>query len=202
VKRAAVFVAVSLLLILTCTPRSQADSRPIRPGDSGAQVARLQRQLAADGYTVTVDGQYGPQTQRAVRHWQKANGLVADAIVGPKTRATLDMSPPALRRPAPPAGPSPAGGATTSVDQIIRDVWPDESEDRAVAIATRESRLVPTARNACCYGLFQINWPAHRSWLARYGVTSPAQLLDARTNTVVALALFTAEGGWSPAWDL
>lgn len=201
-KRAAVFVAVSLLLILTCTPRSQADSRPIRPGDSGAQVARLQRQLAADGYTVTVDGQYGPQTQRAVRHWQKANGLVADAIVGPKTRATLDMSPPALRRPAPPAGPSPAGGATTSVDQIIRDVWPDESEDRAVAIATRESRLVPTARNACCYGLFQINWPAHRSWLARYGVTSPAQLLDARTNTVVALALFTAEGGWSPAWDL
>jgi len=201
VKRfAVVFVAVSLLLILTCTQRSQADSRPIRPGDSGDEVSRVQAQLAADGYTVAVDGHYGPQTQRAVRHWQKANGLVVDGVIGPRTRASLNLG--TFARRAPPVGPSPTGGATTTADQIIRDVWPDDSEDAAVAIATRESRLVPTARNACCYGLFQIHYAAHRSWLARYGVTSPAQLLDARTNTVVALALFTAEGGWSPAWDL
>jgi peptidoglycan hydrolase-like protein with peptidoglycan-binding domain len=185
------FVAVSLL-ILTSTV-AQADSRPARPGDVGAQVSRIQRQLAADGYTVVVDGRYGPQTTRAVRHWQRANRLTVDGVAGPETLASLlpaTAGAPAVRVDPP----------TMTPEQIIRDVWPDDSEDHAVAIATRESRLIPTARNACCYGLFQINWPAHRSWLAAVGVTSPAQLLDARTNVNVALALFTA-AGWGP-WAL
>ena len=30
-----------------------------------------------------------------------------------------------------------------------------------------------TAKNSCCYGLFQINWDAHKSWLAGLGVTAP-----------------------------
>jgi len=86
------------------------------------------------------------------------------------------------------------------VECIIRDVWPDQLEDRALRIAWRESRFVPTARNACCYGLFQIYFTVHRAWLADYGVTSPADLYDPRTNATVAYALYQ-KAGWAP-WAL
>jgi peptidoglycan hydrolase-like protein with peptidoglycan-binding domain len=35
------------------------------------------------------DGKFGPATESAVKRLQKANGLVADGIVGPKTLAKL-----------------------------------------------------------------------------------------------------------------
>ena len=52
--------------------------------------------------------------------------------------------------------------------QIIRDVWPDDLEEEAIRIATRESNLIPTVKNYCCYGLFQIYYNAHRTWLATH----------------------------------
>ena len=87
---------------------------------------------------------------------------------------------------------------------IIREVWPDEHEENALSVARRESRYVPTAvggaRN-CCYGLFQMYWSVHRSWLAKSGITEPSQLLDPRTNAEAALALFRRNGNsWRPWW--
>lgn len=192
----AVFVVVSLCSGPTPV---RADDRPIRPGDRGAAVTALQQQLSAMGYTVTVDGRYGPQTERAVRHWQRANGQPANGIVGPQTLASLHLAASAGTAPRPAGLPFPSG-SRASPEQIIRAVWPDNVEQHAVDIAYRESRLTPTARNACCWGLFQIHWAAHRAWLVRVGVTSPSQLLDAETNARVALALFTA-AGWTP-WTL
>ncbi|SMC27465.1 Putative peptidoglycan binding domain-containing protein [Desulfacinum hydrothermale DSM 13146] len=59
----------------------------------GDDVRRLQEALAAKGYTVTVDGIFGPQTHRAVVAFQKASGhLKVDGIVGPATRARLDLT--------------------------------------------------------------------------------------------------------------
>ena len=81
--------------------------------------------------------------------------------------------------------------------QIIRDVWPDELEDEAIRIATRESNLIPTVKNYCCYGLFQIYYNAHRTWLASIGITSAAQLFDPRVNATAALALYN-NSGWAP----
>lgn len=184
-------LVVSLTVICGIGPRVQADDRHIRLGDTGGAVTAAQASLASYGYTVTVDGQFGPQTERAVRSWQRANGLVVDGIVGPVTAATLR---PAVRV-SPPSPPPP-----TTPEEIIRAVWPDDSEEHALRIAYRESRWVPTVRNACCYGLFQIHYAAHRAWLATFGVTSPAQLLDATTNATVALALYRA-AGWGP-WQL
>ena len=152
--------------------------------------------LHAFGYTINTPA----RAARAIRHWQHANGLTVDGIVGPEVLASLglDRLPPTASVPAVRLDPPPAPAA--DVETVIRDVWPDDLEDHALAIATRESRLVPTARNACCYGLFQIHWRAHRDWLATIGVTSPIQLLDAATNTRAAFALYSIDG-WTP-WSL
>ncbi len=80
-------------------------------------------------------------------------------------------------------------------------MWPDELEERALEIAFRESRFVPTARNSCCYGIFQIYWSVHRSWLADIGITSDQQLYDPATNARAAYALYQRAGGWGP-WTL
>ena len=87
------------------------------------------------------------------------------------------------------------------VEQIIRDTWPDDQEDKAVAIATRESNLNPGVRNYCCYGLFQIYYDTHRSWLNQMGVTSAEQLFDPAVNALAALVLYNRSGGWGP-WAL
>lgn len=87
------------------------------------------------------------------------------------------------------------------VQQIIRNVWPDDLEDRAREIAHRESRYVPTAKNYCCYGIFQIYWDVHKSWLDDIGITSAQQLYDPETNARAAYALYQRAGGWGP-WAL
>ncbi len=112
----------------------------------------------------------------------------------PTTAAPTTTDPPATTAPPPPLDPVTPG----SVEAIIRAVWPDEIEDRALIIAQRESSLQPDAFNGwCCYGLFQIYFDANRSFLASLGVTSAQQLFDARTNATVAYAMYQ-RSGWSP----
>ncbi len=77
-------------------------------------------------------------------------------------------------------------------------MWPDDIEDRALEIARRESNYQSNVNNWCCYGLFQIHWSAHRSWLATIGVTSAAQLYDPMVNASAAYALYQRAGGFGP----
>ena len=86
-------------------------------------------------------------------------------------------------------------------EAIIRSVWPDELEEEALRIARRESNLKNNAKNSCCYGLFQIHWNAHKSWLAGIGVTSASQLLDPNVNTTAAYTLYQRSGSFR-AWAL
>ena len=88
--------------------------------------------------------------------------------------------------------------SAAEVETIIREVWPDDLEDEAVRIARRESNLQPTARNACCYGLFQIYWSVHKGWLAQMGITSAEQLFDPAVAAKAGLALYQRSGGWGP----
>jgi hypothetical protein len=82
-------------------------------------------------------------------------------------------------------------------EAVIRLVWPDDLEAKAVAIATRESNLRNTAHNYCCYGLFQINFSPHQQWLAALGITKPEQLYDPTVNATVAYKLYL-QSGWAP----
>lgn len=116
----------------------------------------------------------------------------------PATTQPATTQPPATTAPPSTQPQAPANTFTKAeVAQIIRDVWPDALEDEAIRIATRESNLIPTVHNACCYGLFQIYYTAHRTWLASIGVTSAAQLYDPRINASAALALYNI-AGWAP----
>lgn len=95
--------------------------------------------------------------------------------------------------------PTVTSPSRTAVEQIIRDEWPSELEEKALAIAWRESRYVATAFNGtCCYGLFQIYWSVHKGWLGDVGVYSSTDLLDARKNARAAYALYQRSGGWGP----
>jgi peptidoglycan hydrolase-like protein with peptidoglycan-binding domain len=58
-------------------------------GDRGPDVVEIQTILHDFGYSVTVDGVYGRQTERAVRSWQRSNGLVVDGVAGQVTTSSL-----------------------------------------------------------------------------------------------------------------
>nr|WP_272909039.1 peptidoglycan-binding domain-containing protein [Alicyclobacillus tolerans] len=55
---------------------------------SGGLVRAVQEMVDYAGFSVGpngFDGQYGPDTENAIKEWQTANGLSADGIVGSQT---------------------------------------------------------------------------------------------------------------------
>lgn len=61
----------------------------VENGSSGNAVRAAQTQLKANGQNVAVDGNFGPATDKAVKSFQKSEGLVVDGSVGPLTWAAL-----------------------------------------------------------------------------------------------------------------
>lgn len=71
-------------------PPVTAPTTTLSPGATGVQVRRLQRALVQLGYSPgKVDGAYGAATKSALESFQKAQGLQADGVLGPKTLAAL-----------------------------------------------------------------------------------------------------------------
>jgi hypothetical protein len=67
----------------------------LRLGSSGPEVQHLQQILKVEyrSYAghITVDGQFGKQTEDAVKEFQRRKNLTADGVVGPVTRRALGM---------------------------------------------------------------------------------------------------------------
>jgi peptidoglycan hydrolase-like protein with peptidoglycan-binding domain len=161
----------------------------------------VQLVLYSFGYSIAVDGVYGPQTTKVVKSWQKSNGLLVDGIAGPITQESLGLTfqvavRGAQKQVTPIVPPPPR-----SVEQMIRDIWPDDQEEKALRIAWRESGYQPgvTSSTGCCHGIFQIH-EVHFSWMKNFGVTTVAQLFDAETNIRMAYELYK-RNGWTP-WNL
>lgn len=66
-----------------------AGSTVLRQGADGVGVEHLQALLKAAGQEVSVDGDFGPGTRRAVVAFQEAAGLKPDGVVGKGTAAAL-----------------------------------------------------------------------------------------------------------------
>jgi peptidoglycan hydrolase-like protein with peptidoglycan-binding domain len=61
----------------------------VKKGDKGDGVKQIQQALKTAGYKVTVDGDFGNQTDAAVRQFQKKNALKVDGVVGKVTWGKL-----------------------------------------------------------------------------------------------------------------
>lgn len=66
--------------------------KTLKKGCKGDEVKTLQKLLNKEGYNLVVDSDFGQKTHEALVAWQKAHGLVADGIVGPKTWAALGVT--------------------------------------------------------------------------------------------------------------
>ena len=65
----------------------------LKIGSIGEAVIDLQTSLVKLGYNPgPIDGIFGPETDAAVRSFQKAYGLVVDGIVGKNTSAAIDKA--------------------------------------------------------------------------------------------------------------
>ncbi|MDB9372945.1 peptidoglycan-binding domain-containing protein [Nodularia sphaerocarpa] len=74
------------------SPRFTGQPLPtLRFGNSGTSVRILQKLLVSNGYTVRVDGSFGPLTETAVKAFQNQRRVGVDGIVGPVTWQNLSI---------------------------------------------------------------------------------------------------------------
>lgn len=63
----------------------------LKYGSKGAEVKNLQSQLNKLGFRLTIDGEYGPATSRAVSDFQEQNNLKMDGVCGSKTQEFIAL---------------------------------------------------------------------------------------------------------------
>jgi peptidoglycan hydrolase-like protein with peptidoglycan-binding domain len=108
---------------------SNAPRSLVRLGDSGDQIAELQRRLAELGYyNASASGTFDRPTEIAVQRFQHDNGLLADGIVGASTEI-------ALRQPAASPTTSSATSPASTKVSLLR------LGDTGAAVAQLQSSL-------------------------------------------------------------
>ena len=88
---------ISLLILVLCVsmtvPALAYDPATLRNGSSGEEVKAMQQALIDLGYLDgKADGIFGMKTEKAVRSFQRKNGLTADGLAGKKTLSVLESA--------------------------------------------------------------------------------------------------------------
>jgi peptidoglycan hydrolase-like protein with peptidoglycan-binding domain len=138
---------------------------------AGSSVAALQSALG-----ITADGVYGPNTRRAVRNYQRNQGLAVDGIAGPVTLARLGLST--------------SGASTGAASQPARSGT--AASTTLAKIAQCESSGNPAAVSAS--GQYRGKYQFSRStWRAYGGSGDPAAAPEAEQDRIAA-KLYAARG--------
>ena len=114
---------LAALMLLPAVSGAAAVFETLRPGRQGEQVRAMQSALRYLGYSLGVDGKYGPQTENAVTAFQRENRLTPDGLAGSMTLNELyrqapqflpenQSEPTATQAPAPTVTPGPQASAT------------------------------------------------------------------------------------------
>lgn len=80
---------VARLVAADVVPIDAVHYPTLRRGSTGDAVETLQVRLRLLGFPLTLDGDFGPATELAVKTFQARAGLVFDGIVGPQSWAAL-----------------------------------------------------------------------------------------------------------------
>ncbi len=99
--------------------------KPLRKGQRGAQVRRLQQALDAYGFAVQADGIFGPGTERALRRFQKKQEISPTGEADARTLAALWGEPPPPMEEPEAEGGGLATARHTVSDQPVRGVEDD-----------------------------------------------------------------------------
>jgi hypothetical protein len=96
--------------------------RMIRHGSAGIEVEYAQDRLNAHGASppLAVDGIFGPATRAATIEYQSSHALVPDAIIGPKSWASLD-GPTQVGKPESAGSSSSGGGGGPGATTLLYD---------------------------------------------------------------------------------
>lgn len=128
----------------TGTTAHRAPDTNLHRGSTGGAVRQLQGDLARVGVNAGgADGQYGPQTERAVKQFQAQWGLSTDGAYGPSTRAALNRALAGERAPHPnaqaPSGqPTGGTGGTTGTGPVNA---PGGTPGGRAALASAQSQI-------------------------------------------------------------
>ena len=123
----------------TRSDASLTGNPPLRQGNEGVLVKALQRLLNQYGGSLSIDGEFGAGTLRAVRAFQGANGITVDGIVGPGTAGALTSGSATSFT----LGGSTETGTTDGVAGTV-DVNIDDADPRGVL---SQSNLNPTVKS-------------------------------------------------------
>ncbi len=85
-----IMTLMGTFMLASARPAAALASWPlVKIGQNGSNVVTVQYLLRHRGYTITVDGAFGPGTESVVKQFQSANGLSADGVVGANTWSKL-----------------------------------------------------------------------------------------------------------------
>ena len=139
----------------TPTPRPVPEITPnkkyrnLQRKAKGKEVEALQKRLIELGYLPegSADGNYGNQTYRAVRDFQRNNGLQADGIAGRRTQTYLfenpDVNPKPTAAPTPAPTDTPAPKAVPTETPAVTDTPVPETTPEEIPSAIPEEEVTP-----------------------------------------------------------